>query len=88
MTRGTFANIRIRNLLAPGTEGGVTRRLPDGAVMPIYDAAMKYKAEGVPLVILAARIRNRQQPRLGRQRHVPARRPGRAGGELRAHPSQ
>ncbi len=53
MTRGTFANIRIRNLLAPGTEGGVTRHLPDGEVMPIYDAAMKYKAEGVPLVILA-----------------------------------
>ena len=53
MTRGTFANIRIRNLLAPGTEGGVTRHLPDGTVMPIYDAAMKYKAEGVPLVVLA-----------------------------------
>jgi aconitate hydratase len=53
MTRGTFANIRIRNHLAPGTEGGVTRHLPDGQVMPIYDAAMKYKAEGVPLVVLA-----------------------------------
>lgn len=53
MARGTFANIRIRNLMAPGTEGGVTRHLPDGEVMPIFDAAMKYKAEGVPLVILA-----------------------------------
>ncbi len=53
MTRGTFANIRIHNQLAPGTEGGVTRHLPDGAVMSIYDAAMQYKAEGVPLVILA-----------------------------------
>jgi aconitate hydratase len=53
MSRGTFANIRIRNLLAPGTEGGVTRHLPDGQIMPIFDAAMKYKAEGVPLVILA-----------------------------------
>ncbi len=53
MTRGTFANKRIRNLLAPGTEGGVTRHLPDGALMPIYDAAMKYKAEGVPLLVLA-----------------------------------
>jgi aconitate hydratase len=53
MTRGTFANIRIRNHLAPGTEGGVTRHLPDGAVMPIYDAAMKYREEGVPLVVLA-----------------------------------
>ena len=53
MARGTFANIRIRNMLAPGTEGGVTRHLPDGQVMSIYDAAMKYKAEGVPLVVLA-----------------------------------
>jgi aconitate hydratase len=53
MTRGTFANIRIRNLLAPGTEGGVTRHLPDGQLMSIYDAAMKYKAEGVPTVVLA-----------------------------------
>ena len=53
MTRGTFANIRIRNFVAPGTEGGVTRHLPDGEVMSIYDAAMKYKAEGVPLIVLA-----------------------------------
>jgi aconitate hydratase len=53
MTRGTFANIRIRNLLAPGTEGGVTRHLPGNEVMPIYDAAMKYKATNTPLVILA-----------------------------------
>lgn len=53
MVRGTFANIRIRNQLAPGTEGGVTRHLPDGEVMSIYDAAMKYQQEGVPLVVLA-----------------------------------
>ena len=53
MTRGTFANIRIRNLLAPGTEGGVTRHLPDGEIMSIFDAAMKYKQEGVQLVVLA-----------------------------------
>jgi len=53
MTPGTFANIRIRNLLAPGTEGGVTRHLPEGQAMSIYDAAMKYKADKVPLVILA-----------------------------------
>ena len=53
MTRGTFANIRIRNLLAPGTEGGVTRHLPNGEVMSIYDAAMKYRDEQVPLVVLA-----------------------------------
>ena len=53
MTRGTFANIRIRNHLAPGTEGGVTRHLPDGKPMSIYDAAMQYQAENVPLVVLA-----------------------------------
>ena len=53
MTRGTFANIRIRNLLAPGTEGGVTRHLPDGRPMTVYEAAMQYKAEGVPLLVFA-----------------------------------
>lgn len=53
MTRGTFANIRIRNHLAPGTEGGVTRHLPDGKLMSIYEAAMRYKEEGVPLFVLA-----------------------------------
>jgi aconitate hydratase len=53
MTRGTLANIRLHNLLAPGTEGGVTRHLPDGETVPIYDAAMRYRQEGVPLVILA-----------------------------------
>ncbi len=53
MTPGTFANIRIRNFLAPGTEGGVTRHLPDGQAMSIYDAAMKYKDEHVPLIVLA-----------------------------------
>ena len=53
MLRGTLANIRIRNQLAPGTEGGVTRHLPDGEQMTIYDAAMKYRNEGTSLVILA-----------------------------------
>ncbi|WP_425398766.1 aconitate hydratase AcnA [Aeoliella sp.] len=53
MTRGTLANIRIRNQLAPGTEGGITRYLPSDEVMPIYDASMKYQADGTPLVILA-----------------------------------
>jgi aconitate hydratase len=53
MTRGTFANIRIRNQVAPGTEGGVTRHLPDGQVMSVYEAAVKYQAERVPLVVLA-----------------------------------
>jgi aconitate hydratase len=53
MTRGTFANIRIRNLLVPGTERGITRLLPGTDVMPVYDAAIKYKAAGTPLVVLA-----------------------------------
>jgi len=53
MVRGTFANIRLRNLLAPGTEGGVTLHLPAGEEMSIYDAAISYEAEGVPLVVLA-----------------------------------
>ncbi len=55
MIRGTFANIRIRNRLAPGTEGGVTRHLPDGEVMSVYDAAKRYEDDGVPLVILAGK---------------------------------
>jgi aconitate hydratase len=55
MMRGTFANVRLRNQLAPGTEGGWTTYQPDGAVMTIYDAAMKYKAAGVPLIVLAGK---------------------------------
>ncbi len=55
MMRGTFANIRLRNLLAPGTEGGVTVHVPSGDAMSIYDAAMRYKQEGTPLVILAGK---------------------------------
>jgi aconitate hydratase len=53
MTRGTFANVRIKNLMAPGTEGGVTRHYPDGEQLSIFDAAMKYRTEDVSLVILA-----------------------------------
>jgi aconitate hydratase len=55
MVRGTFANVRLRNLLAPGTEGGVTRHLPSGDSMSIFDAAMRYARDGVPLVILAGK---------------------------------
>ena len=55
MIRGTFANIRLRNRLAPGTEGGVTLHLPDGEQMTIYDAAVRYQREGVPLVVLAGK---------------------------------
>jgi aconitate hydratase len=55
MVRGTFANVRLKNLLAPGTEGGVTRHLPDGETMSIFDASEKYHQEGVPLVVLAGK---------------------------------
>jgi len=53
MVRGTFANVRIRNLMTPGVEGGVTRHQPDGELMSIYDAAERYRSEGVPLVVVA-----------------------------------
>jgi aconitate hydratase len=55
MVRGTFANIRLRNQLAPGTEGGVTQHLPDGEEMTIFDASVRYRAEGVPLLVLAGK---------------------------------
>jgi aconitate hydratase len=55
MVRGTFANVRLRNLLAPGTEGGVTRHLPSGDAMSVYDAAVRYAKEGVPLAVLAGK---------------------------------
>ena len=55
MVRGTFANIRIRNQMAPGTEGGVTLKLPEGTEMSIFDAAMAYQAEGTPLMIIAGK---------------------------------
>jgi len=55
MTRGTFANIRIKNRLLPGTEGGITLHLPDRKQMSIYDAAIQYQGEGIPLLILAGK---------------------------------
>jgi len=64
LVRGTFANIRLKNLMVPGVEGGVTRHLPspigrgtggEGEIMPIFDAAEKYKADGVPLVVIAGK---------------------------------
>ena len=55
MMRGTFANVRLKNLLVPGVEGGVTRHLPDGEETSIYEGAMRYQMEGVPLVILAGK---------------------------------
>ena len=87
MIRGTFANRRIRNRLAPGTEGGVTRHLPDGEVMPIYDAADALRrrrgAAGHPG---RQGVRVRLVTGLGGEGHQPARRPGRPGRELRADP--
>jgi aconitate hydratase len=55
MVRGTFANVRLRNQLAPGTEGGFTVHLPDGEATTIYDAAERYRSEGVPLIVLAGK---------------------------------
>ena len=55
MVRGTFANIRLKNLMVPGVEGGVTVHVPSGDVMPIYDAAMRYHQEGTPLVVVAGK---------------------------------
>ncbi len=55
MMRGTFANTRIKNEMAPGTEGGVTKHQPDGEILSIYDAAMQYIADGVPLVVIAGK---------------------------------
>src|SRR5262249_48794192 len=53
MTRGTFANVRIKNLMVPGTEGGVTAYQPRGEQMSIYDAAVRYQASGIPLLVFA-----------------------------------
>ncbi len=53
MMRGTFANVRLRNQLAPGTEGGWTKHIPSGEIMSIYDASMRYQKEAIPLIILA-----------------------------------
>jgi aconitate hydratase len=55
MMRGTFANVRIKNQLVPGIEGGVTKLLPGGKQMSIYDASMQYQADGVPLVVIAGK---------------------------------
>jgi aconitate hydratase len=55
MMRGTFGNIRIRNLLVPETEGGITKLLPSGAVLPIFEAALEYQKRGVPLIVIAGK---------------------------------
>ena len=89
MMRGTFANVRLKNALAPGTEGGWTTNLIDGTVMSIYDAAESYQKAGVPLVDSCGQgIWIRVVARLGGQGHDAARREGRHRRELRAHPPQ
>ncbi len=55
MMRGTFANIRIRNEMVPGVEGGFTKHYPDGEIMSIYDAAMAYQQKNIPLIIVAGK---------------------------------
>ena len=87
MIRGTFANIRLRNLLVPGVEGGFTRHLPDGEQMSIFDASRKYIDDGVPLIVhRGKRVRLRLVPRLGGEGHAAARGEGGAGDLVRTHP--
>ena len=88
MVRGTFANIRLRNELAGGKEGGWTAHLPDGEVMTIFDASALYQAEGVPLIVIAGR-----EYGSGSSRDWAAKGPLLPGArghcrELRAHPPQ
>ena len=81
MVRGTFANIRLRNKLLDGVEGGYTAYLPDGEQMTIFDAANRYREQGVPLIVIAGReYGSGSSPRLGRQGQLPA---GRAGCDRR-----
>ena len=93
MMRGTFANIRIKNFMLKGAdgnipEGGLTKHWPDGEQMSIYDAAMKYQAEQVPLVVFAgAEYGNGSSRDWAAKGTRPARRPRRDLPELRAHPS-
>ena len=90
MTRGTFANIRIKNEMVPGVEGGVTVHQPDGAQMPIYDAAeMRYKAEGVPLIVFGGKEYGTGSSRDWAAKGTMLLGIKAVGGrELRAHPSQ
>ena len=87
MMRGTFANVRIKNLMLPGTEGGITIHQPSGEQMPIYDAAMKYKADRRAVGgVRRRRIRPGLLARLGGERPAAARREGGDRAQLRAHP--
>ena len=89
MTRGTFANVRIKNLMVPGVEGGVTKFQPDGEA--IEHLRRRHEISGGEHAARHSRrtgIRHRLFARLGRERHEPARRESRRRAELRAHPSQ
>ena len=87
MMRGTFGNIRLRNALAGGKEGNWTVHLPSGELTSVYEAAMRYRDEGTPLVVLAGKeYGTRLEPRLGGQGHAAPGRAGRAGRVVRAHP--
>ena len=87
MMRGTFANIRLRNEMAPGTEGSFTTHLPTGEVMSIFEAATRYRDAGIPSRRARRQgVRQRLEPRLGGEGTEPAGRAVRAGGELRADP--
>jgi hypothetical protein len=86
MVRGTFANIRLRNQLAPGTEGGVTRKLPEGDETTIYEASAQYLAAGVRSSSGRQGVRLGLVARLGGQGHEPARRPRGHRQLVRAHP--
>ena len=84
--RGTFANIRIKNQMVPGVEGGVTVHYPDGEQQPIYEAAMRYKAEGSRLIIFAGREYGTGSSRDWAAKGTPARRARGDRTELRTHP--
>ena len=87
MMRGTFANIRLRNEMAPGTEGSFTTYLPTGEVTSIFEAAERYREDGTPLAVLAGQgVRERVEPRLGGEGPQPAGRAVRDRRELRADP--
>ena len=89
MVRGTFANIRLRNAMAPGTEGGFTRLMPKGEVTTVYEAAERYRADGVPSDRRCRRqLRLRIVSRLGGQGHATSGHSRDRGGELRADPPQ
>ena len=89
MMRGTFANIRLRNQLAPGTEGGWTLHIPDREKMTIFDASMKYQKDGVPLIIIGGKEYGSGSSRdWAAKGHATARRARGNRRKLRAHSSQ